>query len=52
VKPSSRLCAVGEAASYQRLLSLPYLVTIMALALAARNAAYPAALLKPYKREA
>ena len=47
-----RLRAVGVAVPYQLLLSLPYLVTIIALALAGRNAAYPAALLKPYKREA
>jgi FKBP-type peptidyl-prolyl cis-trans isomerase 2 len=30
---------------------LPYIVTIIALTLAGRNASYPAALLKPYKRE-
>jgi simple sugar transport system permease protein len=46
-----RLRAVGVDVPYQFLLSLPYLVTIAALALAGRNAAYPAALLKPYKRE-
>jgi len=46
-----RLRAVGLQVPYQFLLSLPYLVTILALALAGRNAAYPAALLKPYKRE-
>ncbi|MBI4770145.1 MAG: ABC transporter permease [Chloroflexi bacterium] len=46
-----RLRAVGLNVPYQFLLSLPYLVTIAALALAGRNAAYPAALLKPYKRE-
>ena len=32
-------------------LALPYLVTILALAVAGRNATYPGALLKPYKRE-
>ena len=47
-----RLRAVGVNVPYQFLLSLPYLVTIAALAIAGRNAAYPAALLKPYKREA
>ena len=33
------------------LLALPYLVTIAALAIAGRNAAYPGAYLKPYRRE-
>jgi simple sugar transport system permease protein len=47
-----RLRAVGVNVPYQFLLSLPYLATIVALAIAGRNAAYPAALLKPYKREA
>ncbi len=47
-----RLRAVGVQVPYQFLLALPYLVTIAALALAGRNAAYPAALLKPYTREA
>ena len=46
-----RLRAVGVQVPYQFLLALPYLVTIAALAIAGRNAAYPAALLKPYKRE-
>jgi len=46
-----RLRAVGVQVPYQFLLALPYLVTILALAVAGRNAAYPAALLKPYKRE-
>jgi simple sugar transport system permease protein len=46
-----RLRAIGIPVPYQFLLSLPYLATIVALALAGRNAAYPAALLKPYKRE-
>ncbi|HEX9371656.1 MAG TPA: ABC transporter permease [Roseiflexaceae bacterium] len=36
---------------YEALLALPYLVTIAALVLASRNASYPAALLKPYRRE-
>lgn len=46
-----RLRAIGLNVPYQFLLSLPYLATIVALALAGRNASYPAALLKPYKRE-
>ena len=36
---------------YETFLALPYVVTIIALVIAGRNAAYPAALLKPYKRE-
>jgi simple sugar transport system permease protein len=36
---------------YELLLALPYLLTIVAIAFAGRNASYPAALLKPYKRE-
>lgn len=36
---------------YETFLALPYLVTIVALVLAGRNASYPAALLKPYRRE-
>ena len=43
--------AIGLQVPYQLLLSLPYLATIVALALAGRNASYPAALLKAYKRE-
>ena len=46
-----RLRAIGIPVPYQLLLALPYLVTIVALAVAGRNASYPAALLKPYKRE-
>ncbi len=46
-----RLRAIGVQVPYQLLLALPYLATIAALALAGRNASYPAALLKPYKRE-
>ena len=46
-----RLRAIGIQVPYQLLLALPYLVTILALALAGRNASYPSALLKPYKRE-
>ena len=36
---------------YETFLALPYLVTIVALVIAGRNASYPAALLKPYKRK-
>lgn len=36
---------------YEAFLALPYLVTIIALVIAGRNALYPAALLKPYRRE-
>jgi general nucleoside transport system permease protein len=43
--------AEGLDLPYWFLLALPYLVTILALTLAGRNASYPAALLKPYKRE-
>lgn len=46
-----RLQAEGVAIPYEVLLATPYLVTILVLALAGRNADYPAALLKPYRRE-
>ena len=36
---------------YETFLALPYIVTIIALVVAGRQASYPAALLKPYKRE-
>jgi simple sugar transport system permease protein len=36
---------------YEFFLALPYVATIVALAIAGRNATGPAALLKPYKRE-
>ena len=36
---------------YETFLALPYIVTIVALVIAGRNASYPAALLKPYRRE-
>ena len=36
---------------YEAFLALPYVVTIIALVIAGRNASYPAALLKPYRRE-
>lgn len=46
-----RLQTTGLQLPYETFLALPYVVTILALAIAGRNAAYPAALLKPYKRE-
>jgi general nucleoside transport system permease protein len=47
-----RLQAEGiRVVPYEVLLALPYLVTIAALVIASRNASYPAALLKPYRRE-
>ena len=48
-----RLQAMGLAlpVPYETFLALPYLVTIVALVIAGRNASYPAALLKPYRRE-
>jgi general nucleoside transport system permease protein len=46
-----RLQAAGVPLPYEVLLALPYLLTIVALTFAGRNASYPAALLKPYKRE-
>jgi simple sugar transport system permease protein len=36
---------------YEAFLALPYIVTIIALVIAGRQALYPAALLKPYRRE-
>jgi simple sugar transport system permease protein len=46
-----RLQAEGVQLPYELLLALPYLITVIALAVAGRNADYPAALLKPYRRE-
>ncbi len=46
-----RLQTTGLDLPYEAFLSLPYVVTIIALAIAGRNAAGPAAVLKPYKRE-
>jgi simple sugar transport system permease protein len=46
-----RLQTVGMQLPVELLLALPYLVTIAALTLAGRNAAYPGAYLKPYRRE-
>lgn len=36
---------------FEAFLALPYVVTIIALAIAGRNVAYPGAYLKPYRRE-
>jgi len=47
----SRLQLTGIKLPYELFLALPYIVTILALTLAGRNANYPAAMLKPYKRE-
>jgi simple sugar transport system permease protein len=47
----SRLQLTGLKLPYELFLALPYIVTIIALTIAGRNASYPAALLKPYKRE-
>lgn len=46
-----RLQAEGVQLPYELLLALPYIMTIVVLALTGRNASYPAALLKPYRRE-
>jgi len=46
-----RLQVSGLDLPYETFLALPYLVTILALAVAGRNATYPGELLKPYKRE-
>ena len=46
-----RLQTLGLKLPYELFLSLPYLVTIVALTMAGRNASAPSALLKPYRRE-
>lgn len=46
-----RLQAEGMNLPYKALLALPYLATILVLALTGRNAAYSKALLKSYYRE-
>ncbi|MCX6355521.1 MAG: ABC transporter permease [Candidatus Aureabacteria bacterium] len=46
-----RIQTIGVAIPYQYLLLLPYLVTILLLALIARRTSHPAALLTPYRRE-
>jgi len=46
-----RLQTTGMDLPFEFFLALPYLVTIAALAIAGRNAAYPGAYLKAYRRE-
>ena len=47
-----RLQAIGFfRIPFQAFLTMPYLLTIIVLILVARNASYPGALLKPYRRE-
>jgi general nucleoside transport system permease protein len=46
-----RLQSLGIKVPYEIFLALPYLVTIGALVLTGRNASYPSAMLKPYRRE-
>jgi simple sugar transport system permease protein len=46
-----RLQTLGLQLPFEALLALPYIVTIIALAIAGRNVAYPGAYLKPYRRE-
>jgi simple sugar transport system permease protein len=46
-----RLQTMGFELPFELFLALPYLVTIAALALAGRHVRYPAAYLKPYRRE-
>ncbi len=46
-----RLQTLGFDLPFELFLALPYVATILALALAGRNAAYPGAYLKPYRRE-
>jgi simple sugar transport system permease protein len=46
-----RLQTTGVDLPFEVFLALPYLATIAALAIAGRNAAYPGAYLKPYRRE-
>lgn len=46
-----RLQTLGLKLPYELFLSLPYLVTILALTLAGRNVSAPASLLKAYRRE-
>lgn len=46
-----RLQTTGVDLPFELFLALPYLVTILALAIAGRNAEYPGAYLKAYRRE-
>jgi simple sugar transport system permease protein len=45
------LQANGFTLPYELMMTLPYIVTILALTLAGRNVSAPSAMLKPYKRE-
>lgn len=45
------LQAIGLKLPYELLLTLPYIVTILALTIAGRNVTAPSAMLKPYQRE-
>ncbi len=45
------LQALGLDLPYELMLTLPYVVTILALTIAGRNVSVPSALLKPYRRE-
>ncbi len=46
-----RLQTMGFELPFELFLALPYLVTILALALAGRQVSYPGAYLRPYRRE-
>jgi simple sugar transport system permease protein len=46
-----RLQTTGLDLPFELFLALPYIVTIIALAIAGRNAPYPGAYLKAYRRE-
>ncbi len=46
-----RLQTIGMDLPFEFFLALPYIVTIIALAITGRNAAYPGAYLKAYRRE-
>ena len=46
-----RLQTLGFEVPFEIFLALPYVVTIIALAIAGRNVSYPGAYLKPYRRE-
>jgi len=46
-----RLQGTSIGIPFQIYLILPYLLTIIMLILIARNASYPSAMLKPYRRE-
>ena len=45
-----RLQQGGDGIPYQVYLMLPYVLSILALVLVARRAAYPQALMKPYRK--